>query len=53
MGKLKYLKKLLGLLQNNDDKIAKQVSKKTSKLDEDQVKKGINKASDKVDGKNK
>jgi hypothetical protein len=45
MGKLKALKKLLGLVQKNEDKIAKKVSKKSSKIDEEQVKKAVDKAS--------
>jgi hypothetical protein len=45
MGKLKALKELLGLVQKNEDKIAKKVSQKSSKIDEEQVKKAVDKAS--------
>jgi hypothetical protein len=45
MGKLKALKELLGLVRKNEDKIAKKVSQKSSKIDEEQVKKAVDKAS--------
>ncbi|MFB6082916.1 MAG: hypothetical protein ABEJ94_01560 [Halorientalis sp.] len=53
MGKLKIVKKVLDLLKQNEDKVAKEVSKRTSKVDEEQVKKGIDKASDLVDERSK
>jgi hypothetical protein len=53
MGKLKYLKKLLGLLSKKDDKVAREVSKRTSKVDEEQVKETIDKASEMADKKSK
>jgi len=44
MGLLRKLQRAIGLAQENEDRVAKAVSEKSSRLDESDVKKGIDKA---------
>ena len=47
MGVMNKLKRLLGLVEGHEDKVAEQVSKRTS-MSEEKAKKGINKAQEAV-----
>jgi|GEM_PF-3275857 len=46
MGLLRKLQRAVGLAQENEDRVAKAVSEKSSRLDESDVKKGMDKASE-------
>ena len=47
MGVMNKLQRLLGLVEGHEDKVAEQVSKRTS-MSEEKAKKGINKAQEAV-----
>ncbi|MFB6087472.1 MAG: hypothetical protein ABEJ85_03035 [Haloarculaceae archaeon] len=53
MGVLSKLKKLVGLAEKHEDTIAKAASKKSSKIDEEDVKKAVDKASEMTDESSK
>ncbi|QPV63686.1 hypothetical protein I7X12_03380 [Halosimplex litoreum] len=48
MGTLSKLKKLLGLAEKHDDRVAKEVSERTDRVDESQVKDAVNTAASKA-----
>ncbi|WP_436930406.1 hypothetical protein [Halosimplex halobium] len=48
MGVLSKLKKLLGLAEKHDDRIARAVSKRTDRVDESQVRDAVNTAASKA-----